>query len=132
MGKYSDLAKNGQTEQDKKENPTGIPSQIPKFPNSQKLEQQIEQLPVGEDFIKSVVDSVIRDEQRSSNYRVSGEEKDRLEDMVFSLKRSGFKRLSANLAIRIAFVLVIQDYERNGEQSMIYRVVQSRFPNYKD
>lgn len=128
MGRLSDLAKDEESKEQ---------TQIPKFQNS-KIPKSAsspidknELLPIGS-LVENIVSSILHDEQRSASYRVSNSEKEALEDLVFSLKRQGFKRLTANIAIRVALVSLTQDYEQNAEGSLIHKVMQVRYPNFRD
>lgn len=76
--------------------------------------------------------SLLHDTVRSSNYRLSAAEKDALDDLVFSLKRSGFRSTSAVEILRTAINSLVADYAQNGEQSVIHRVLALRHRTYMD
>jgi len=71
------------------------------------------------DTVRKVVKVVGRD---VSFVRLSPEEKRRLAGIVFTYKMQGVKT-TENEINRIAINLLLEDYERNGEQSMLARVL---------
>ena len=54
--------------------------------------------------------------------RLSPEEKGRVADIVYTYKRQGVKT-SENEINRIAINLLLEDYDTNGEQSLLSRVL---------
>jgi len=54
--------------------------------------------------------------------RLTQEEKNRLSDVVYSLKRQGMKT-SENEVLRIALNLLLEDYEASGEAGVLRRVI---------
>ena len=57
--------------------------------------------------------------------RVTRDEKDKVDDLVHAFKRQGM-RTSVNEIGRIALNNLLTDYETNGEQSVLGRVLASK------
>ncbi len=72
-----------------------------------------------------VVRRVVKEAGREVSFvRLSPTEKRRLADIVYTYKRQGV-RTSENEINRIAINLLLSDYETNGEQSMLAKVLSS-------
>lgn len=130
--KYSDLAAETTPQEQPEES-----ANAPMHPRTNAPKVTRKDLPtngfsLNETFIRGVIESNLYDEQRSGNYKVSGAEKERIEDMVTALKRRGYTRLTLNMALRIALVIMVQDFEDSDEKSMIAQVLHTRFPSYRD
>lgn len=68
---------------------------------------------------------VVRKIGKESVYvRVTPEEKVRLSDIVYTLKREGV-RTTENEVSRIALNYLIEDYKLNGERSMLAQVIEA-------
>jgi len=62
--------------------------------------------------------------KEAATYRYSPEEKARVADIIYTYKRHGV-RTSENEISRIALNFVFQDYEENGEESVLAKVLDA-------
>ncbi len=62
--------------------------------------------------------------KEAATYRFSPEEKARMADLIYTYKRQGI-RTSENEVSRIALNFIFQDYEENGEGSVLAKVLEA-------
>ncbi|MDQ2784760.1 MAG: hypothetical protein M3Y58_07135 [Chloroflexota bacterium] len=62
--------------------------------------------------------------KEAATYRFSPEEKARMADLIYTYKRQGI-RTSENEVSRIALNFIFQDYEQNGEGSVLAKVLEA-------
>lgn len=62
--------------------------------------------------------------KEAATYRFSPEEKSRMAELVYTYKRHGI-RTSENEVSRIALNFIFQDYEENGEGSLLAKVLEA-------
>jgi len=62
--------------------------------------------------------------KEAATYRFSPEEKARMADLIYTYKRQGI-RTSENEVSRIALNFIFQDYEENGEGSVLAKVLDA-------
>lgn len=78
-------------------------------------------LPVSLETIRKTVRQVGKE---AATYRLTEEEKQQLVDIVYTYKRRGY-RTSDNELARIAINWLILDYQEEGEQSVLARVLEA-------
>ncbi len=62
--------------------------------------------------------------KEAATYRFSPEEKARMADLIYTYKRQGI-RTSENEVSRIALNFIFQDYEENGDGSVLVKVLEA-------
>ncbi len=62
--------------------------------------------------------------KEAATYRFSPEEKARMSELIYTYKRHGI-RTSENEVSRIALNFIFQDYEENGEASVLAKVLEA-------
>ncbi len=77
-----------------------------------------------DDIIASIRGAVRVIGKEAATYRFSPGEKARVSDIIYTYKRQGI-RTSENEISRIALNFIFQDYEENGEQSVLARVLDA-------
>lgn len=77
-----------------------------------------------DDFIARVRRSVRSLGREAATLRLSLDEKHRLDDLVFTLRRNG-RRTTATELIRIALNLTLEDYAQHGAASKLAQVLQA-------
>lgn len=84
-----------------------------------------------EDVVTSLLDDVDLGEWRemiantethSSAFRLSSAERDAVEDMVRDLRRVKRVKTSMNELARLGLMLLIHDFRKRGDKSIVYRV----------
>lgn len=76
-----------------------------------------------EDIIETIRKSVKQLGKEAATYRFTQEEKKSLADMIYTFKSQG-TRTSENEITRIALHNLIEDYEANGEESVLIKVLK--------
>lgn len=86
---------------------------------------------VMEDVVTSLLEGVDRGEWRemiantethSSAFRLSSAERDAVEDLVRDLRRVKRVKTSMNELARLGLMLLIHDFRKRGDKSIVYRV----------
>jgi hypothetical protein len=62
--------------------------------------------------------------KETTNYRLTSEEKDAVADLVYAFKKRGI-RTSENEIVRIAINNLMNDYQENGDNSVLVTVLTS-------
>ena len=62
--------------------------------------------------------------KEAATYRFTAEEKKALADLVYTYKRQGI-RTSENEITRISVNFILADYEANGENSLLHKVLSA-------
>ena len=75
-----------------------------------------------EDMIEAVRKAVKQIGKEPATQRLTLEEKQGLDDIEYSYKRQGIKT-SGNEIIRIATNYIVRDYRKNGENSILAKVL---------
>jgi hypothetical protein len=76
-----------------------------------------------EDMVEAVRKAVKQIGKEPATQRLTLEEKQALDDIEYSYKRQGIKT-SGNEIIRIATNYIVRDYRKNGENSILAKVLQ--------
>lgn len=131
MSKYSRLAALSKKSPD--EQPPERKDDIPEVRNNATTQQRNKVVAdaqvFDDDFLVAVCRSVSHPHEVSSNYRLSRAEKDRFDSLLLSLKQDGFRKANGVELLRATMTAILEDYDRNGEQSLIYKVFQKLYHN---
>ena len=70
-------------------------------------------------------DIIENTETHNSSLRLTTEEGEHIEDLITGLKRKFKIKTSLNEAARLGLLYIVQDFKKNGENSLIYKVKKS-------
>jgi hypothetical protein len=70
-------------------------------------------------------DIIENTETHNSSLRLTTEEGEHIEDLITDLKRKFKIKTSLNEAARLGLLYIVQDFKKNGENSLIYKVKKS-------
>lgn len=131
MGGYAKLVGLNKAKPD--EQPSVSKDGIPQIGNNATTQQRnnivASEQSFDDDFLIAVCRSITHPHEVSSNYRLSRTEKDRFDSLLLSLKQDGFRKADGIELLRAAITAILEDYDRNGEQSLIYRIFQKFYQN---
>jgi hypothetical protein len=77
-----------------------------------------------QELIETIRRTVKKGGKEVSFVRLTQTEKDQLADIVYTFKRQG-KKTTENEINRIAINFLLEDYKRNGEESMLVKVIEA-------
>jgi hypothetical protein len=70
-------------------------------------------------------DTIENTETHNSSLRLTTEEGEHIEDVITDLKRKYKIKTSLNEVARLGLLHIVQDFKKNGENSLIYKVKKS-------
>jgi hypothetical protein len=70
-------------------------------------------------------DTIENTETHNSSLRLTTEEGEHIEDLITDLKRTYKIKTSLNEIARLGLIHIVQDFKKNGENSLIYKVKKS-------
>ena len=70
-------------------------------------------------------DIIENTETHNSSLRLTTEEGEHIEDLITGLKRKYKIKTSLNEVARLGLLYIVQDFKKNGENSLIYKVKKS-------
>ncbi len=70
-------------------------------------------------------DTIENTETHNSSLRLTTEEGEHIEDLITDLKRKFKIKTSLNEVARLGLLHIVQDFKKNGENSLIYKVKKS-------
>ena len=70
-------------------------------------------------------DTIENTETHNSSLRLATEEGEHIEDLITGLKRKYKIKTSLNEIARLGLLHIVQDFKKNGENSLIYKVKKS-------
>ena len=70
-------------------------------------------------------DTIENTETHNSSLRLTTEEGEQIEDLITNLKRKYKIKTSLNEVARLGLLHIVQDFKKNGEDSLIYKVKKS-------
>ncbi len=70
-------------------------------------------------------DTIENTETHNSSLRLTTEEGEHIEDLITDLKRKYKIKTSLNEVARLGLLYIVQDFKKNGENSLIYKVKKS-------
>jgi hypothetical protein len=70
-------------------------------------------------------DTIENTETHNSSLRLTTEEGEHIEDLITDLKRKYKIKTSLNEVARLGLLHIVQDFKKNGENSLIYKVKKS-------
>jgi hypothetical protein len=70
-------------------------------------------------------DTIENTETHNSSLRLTTEEGEHIEDLITDLKRKHKIKTSLNEVARLGLLHIVQDFKKNGENSLIYKVKKS-------
>ncbi len=70
-------------------------------------------------------DTIENTETHNSSLRLTTEEGEHIEDLITDLKRKYKIKTSLNEIARLGLLHIVQDFKKNGENSLIYKVKKS-------
>src|ERR687896_1488376 len=70
-------------------------------------------------------DTIENTETHNSSLRLTTEEGEQIEDLITNLKRKYKTKTSLNEVARLGLLHIVQDFKKNGENSLIYKVKKS-------
>ena len=70
-------------------------------------------------------DIIENTETHNSSLRLTTEEGEHIEDLITDLKRKFKIKTSLNEVARLGLLYIVQDFKKNGENSLIYKVKKS-------
>ncbi len=93
------------------------------IPRYQPINQDTEVSQNEEDIIETVRRSVKRIGKEAATHRCTLEERQALDDIEYQYKRQGI-RTSSNEITRIAVNYIVEDYRKNGDNSILAQVLE--------
>ena len=75
--------------------------------------------------LKDWKDTIENTETHNSSLRLTIEEGEHIEDLMTDLKRKYKIKTSLNEVARLGLLHIVQDFKKNGENSLIYKVKKS-------
>jgi hypothetical protein len=75
--------------------------------------------------LRSWRDTIENTETHNSSLRLTTEEGEHIEDLITGLKRKYKIKTSLNEIARLGLLHIVQDFKKNGENSLIYKVKKS-------
>ncbi len=114
-------------EPEKQEQPTPTPKQeetmIPRYHDTMKPRTHDTTMPSSEDDILEEVRKAVKQVgKEAATQRLTLEEKQLIADIEYSYQRQGI-RTSGNEIMRIATNYIIRDYRKNGENSVLAKII---------
>jgi len=80
---------------------------------------------INHDSVIALIRSAVKETGKETSYhRLTTEEKSKLEDVIYTYKKQGY-RLSENEVARIAINWLMEDYKQNGKNSILDLVIES-------
>jgi hypothetical protein len=70
-------------------------------------------------------DTIENTETHNSSLRLTTEESEHIEDLITNLKRKFKIKTSLNEIARLGLLHIVQDFKKNGEDSLVYKVKKS-------
>src|SRR5918993_2080442 len=70
-------------------------------------------------------DTIENTETHNSSLRLTTEEGEQIEDLITDLKRKHKIKTSLNEVARLGLLHIVQDFKKNGEHSLVYKVKKS-------
>ena len=70
-------------------------------------------------------DIIENTETHNSSLRLTTEEGEQIEDLITNLKRKYKIKTSLNEVARLGLLHIVQDFKKNGEDSLVYKVKKS-------
>ena len=70
-------------------------------------------------------DTIENTETHNSSLRLTTEEGEHIEDLITDLKRKFKIKTSLNEVARLGLLQIVQDFKKNGDNSLIYKVKKS-------
>jgi hypothetical protein len=70
-------------------------------------------------------DTIENTETHNSSLRLTTEEGEHIEDLITDLKRKHKIKTSLNEVARLGLLHIVQDFKKNGANSLIYKVKKS-------
>ena len=70
-------------------------------------------------------DIIENTETHNSSLRLTTEEGEQIEDLITNLKRKYKIKTSLNEVARLGLLHIVQDFKKNGEHSLVYKVKKS-------
>ena len=70
-------------------------------------------------------DTIENTETHNSSLRLTTEEGEQIEDLITNLKRKYKIKTSLNEVARLGLLHIVQDFKKNGEDSLVYKVKKS-------
>ena len=70
-------------------------------------------------------DTIENTETHNSSLRLTTEEGENIEDLITDLKRKFKIKTSLNEVARLGLLYIVQDFKKNGEHSLVYKVKKS-------
>jgi hypothetical protein len=113
--------------------PSSLPSPPPALVADKPVRQQVKKSPsqiastlasYQQELVETIRRTVKKGGRIVSFVRLTQTEKDQLADIVYTYKRRGMKT-TENEINRIAINFLLEDYKRNGEESMLVKVIEA-------
>ena len=105
--------------------PKPMPTASPKPPKRTIKRKMARNTPIKQDSVIALIRSAVKETGKETSYhRLTTEEKSKLEDVIYTYKKQGY-RLSENEVARIAINWLLEDYKQNGKNSILDLVIES-------
>lgn len=79
-----------------------------------------------DDLVDALRRAVMQENKYAANYRLSQTEKEALADMIYALNKQGLKTTEIEIA-RVAINWLINDYNERAEESVLVKVLESKW-----